>query len=75
MYWYEEKSTSPSAVLSTRVRFARSLEGIPFPHRASPEERRTVYEKVLEAFSGTGMMEVSFDRAEEAVRASDCRRR
>ncbi|MBR2634111.1 MAG: hypothetical protein IKD31_00855 [Clostridia bacterium] len=68
MYWYEEKSTSPSAVLSTRVRFARSLEGIPFPHRASPEERRTVYEKVLEAFSGTGMMEVSFDRAEEAVR-------
>ena len=32
MYWYEREGKAFSPVISTRVRFARNLDEVPFPH-------------------------------------------
>lgn len=49
MYWYEEKSAVDTPVISTRVRFARNLEKVPFPCRLSAEGKKKVMETVKKA--------------------------
>lgn len=44
--WYEKAGESAETVCSTRVRLARNLRGIPFPGRASGEEKELVIERV-----------------------------
>ena len=47
--WYAECGKEGDVVLSSRVRLARNLKGIPFPARASEEEQNLVIFKCKEA--------------------------
>lgn len=47
--WYEEYGKDGDVVLSSRVRLARNLKGIPFPARAGEEEQNLVIFKCKEA--------------------------
>jgi len=40
--WYERPAAGDPTLVSTRVRLARNLKGIPFPVKASPEEKLRV---------------------------------
>lgn len=51
MYWYEDTSKN-DVVLSTRVRFARNLAGIPFPDALDDKGRREVCDRASKAFDG-----------------------
>ena len=60
MYWYEKEVKTFSPILSTRVRFARNMEGIPFPHRMSDEAKKELWKKVCEVYVPHGGKPVSF---------------
>ena len=45
----EEYSGARGITLSSRVRLARNLHGIPFPDKATPETRAEVFRRVMEA--------------------------
>lgn len=62
MYWYEREITAFSPVISTRVRFARNLEGVPFPHLLSREKREELWQTITAAFASHGGKAVSFDK-------------
>ncbi len=47
MLWYEQKNNS--ATLSTRVRLARNLYGVPFPAKLSNNELKATSEKISDA--------------------------
>lgn len=47
--WLGKDAPEGDVVVSSRVRFARNLDGIPVPHLASDEELATVRKRVLEA--------------------------
>ncbi len=60
MYWYESQENFHPVILSTRVRLARNLKGIPFPEAADAVAREKVCQKAREAFVGYGRYE--FDK-------------
>ena len=62
MYWYEKEVKTFSPVLSTRVRFARNIEKVPFPHLLPDEEKRTLWQKVCDAYVPHGGRPVSFEK-------------
>lgn len=68
MYWYEKKPEEGGIVLSTRVRFARNLEGIPFPAELKEEERGKVFSRIREAFSEKDPMAVDFGETDDRVK-------
>ncbi len=68
MYWYEKERGAFSPVLSTRVRFARNLEGVPFPERLEGQEKKKVFEQVKAAFADEKVMAVPFDSLEPLVK-------
>ena len=47
--WYVSIGPESDTVVSTRIRLARNLAGVPFPARMSAEQRRQVNEKVRDA--------------------------
>ena len=47
--WYEKTGPSADVVCSTRVRLARNLTGIPFPGRATPEQKEKAARQVRDA--------------------------
>lgn len=47
--WLAATGPSSAAVLSSRVRLARNLQGLPFPHRADPRRLYGVVDRVDEA--------------------------
>ena len=49
--WYQNTSIRDDVVVSTRVRLARNLSGIPFPSRMSNEQRADLKEKVKQAIT------------------------
>ena len=49
--WYNNRETQSDVVLSTRVRLARNLEGIPFPSRMTDTQKQELKEKVKHAIS------------------------
>lgn len=49
--WYQNTSIQDDVVVSTRVRLARNLSGIPFPSRMSNEQRADLKEKVKQAIT------------------------
>ena len=54
--WLKEGGPESDVVVSTRVRLARNLAGLPFPHRIMGTERvREVKEPVKECFLKNGM--------------------
>ena len=68
MYWYEKKPREGGIVLSTRVRFARNLEGVPFPAGLGEKERSEVFARVKEAFREKDPMAVDFGETEDRVK-------
>lgn len=68
MYWYEKTKSEITSVLSTRVRFARNLENLPFPAGQTEEEKEKVFQTVKEAFSEKNMMAVPFGGLDPLVK-------
>lgn len=52
--WYLEEGKDGDVVLSTRIRLARNLKEVPFPHRLDAAGKRAVDEKVREAMFSLG---------------------
>lgn len=50
--WYQTDGSHSDTVISTRIRFARNLNGYPFPHLMSEAQRKEVNEKVRDALIG-----------------------
>ena len=48
--WYNENNSG--IVVSTRVRLARNLSGMPFPSRMTDQQRKELKEKVKKTTSG-----------------------
>ena len=57
--WYKDTGKNSDVVLSTRVRFARNIKGIPFPNKISKEPAQQVIEMVDEALK---MLSIKFNR-------------
>lgn len=68
MYWYESEPRGNGCVLSTRVRFARNLEGVPFPARLPEPDAVALFERVREAFGEYRPMAIPFGEAEDVVK-------
>lgn len=51
MKWYERSGEQPDVVLSSRVRFARNVEGYPFEGRLSDEGAREIIDKLGEVLT------------------------
>lgn len=49
--WYIGKAPQDDIVVSTRIRLARNVAGIPFPSRMSDEQRCKLYERVKNVIS------------------------
>ncbi len=47
--WFEKSGRNYDTAVSTRVRFARNIEGFPFPHMMTPEQKSAVIDKVRTA--------------------------
>ncbi|MBQ5545462.1 MAG: hypothetical protein IIU00_07255, partial [Clostridia bacterium] len=50
--WYQTQGKEADTVISTRLRFARNLNGYPFPHRMTDAQKKEVNEKVRDALIG-----------------------
>ncbi len=68
MYWYEKVKSEIGPVLSTRVRFARNLENIPFPTMLTEEGKEKVFQKVKDAFAEKSMMAVPFGGLDPVIK-------
>src|SRR2546421_3636146 len=53
MRWLDASGPKSTIVLSTRIRLARNVHGIPFSQRAKDTDRTAVLEKVSEAASSS----------------------
>ena len=47
--WFEDSGKNSDIVLSTRIRFARNLKGIPYPKKMTQEDAKKVLALVEEA--------------------------
>lgn len=52
--WYQQSGAEGDIVISTRVRLARNLQGVPFPAGLTPERKREVAERVRDALRDAG---------------------
>lgn len=53
--WANAHGAWPDMIFSTRVRFARNLQGFPFPGRAEPRQLAEIRRLALTAAKGTGL--------------------
>ncbi len=53
--WANARGAWPDMIFSTRVRFARNLEGFPFPNRAEPRQLAEIRRLALAAAKRTGL--------------------
>jgi protein arginine kinase len=53
--WANARGAWPDMIFSTRVRFARNLEGFPFPNRAEPRQLAEIRRLALAAAKATGL--------------------
>ncbi len=59
--WYQSEGKNSDVVISTRLRLARNLNGYPFPHIMSDEQKQEVNEKVRDALlNGNSTLRDSF---------------
>ena len=49
--WYDKSGNNADVVLSSRVRFARNLEGYPFAPRLSEEKAREIIDRVKKVYT------------------------
>ncbi len=50
--WYQQRGFQDDVVLSTRIRLARNISGIPFPTRMTKEDAQKTIDAVSDALSG-----------------------
>lgn len=55
-YWLTREDPYSDVIISSRIRLARNLEGIPFPNRANPGMLQEVIQKVKSACGKTKLM-------------------
>ena len=53
MRWLDASGAKSTIVLSTRIRLARNVRGVPFSQRAKDADRTTVLDRVSEAAAAT----------------------
>ena len=63
--WMEGNGPELGTVISSRVRVARNIEGLPFPYLASAEQNRTVLEKVIAAAGQEAFRDFTWKTMEE----------
>ena len=68
MYWYEKSPEVRDCILSTRVRFARNLEKIPFPAALDENGLEQVFRTVKEAYGEKNLMAVPFGSADPILK-------
>lgn len=61
--WYNDNGMQNDIVLSTRIRLARNLKGIPFPGKMSFDDAKKVIEKVESALNDMNYTFVKYDMA------------
>ncbi len=54
-HWYEQNGEEDAVCVSSRVRFARNLVGLPFPHSANEAQQNLMIQQVLSACRTPGM--------------------
>ncbi|MFH1278367.1 MAG: protein arginine kinase [Candidatus Eisenbacteria bacterium] len=54
--WLDASGPEAEIVLSSRIRLARNLTGLPFAHRANPDERAQVFEQIKEAIGRSALL-------------------
>ena len=59
--WYQDIGNNSDIVLSTRVRLARNIKGIPFPNKISKEQAQSVIDMVDDALN---MLSIKFKKIE-----------
>jgi len=59
--WYKDIGNNSDIVLSTRVRLARNIKGIPFPNKISKEQAQSVIDMVDDALK---MLSIKFTKIE-----------
>ena len=64
MYWFDAKDGEHSPVISTRVRFARNVEGKKFPSKMTVAEKKEIVEQIRGAFSDEKTMFIDFGKAD-----------
>ena len=69
--WLEGDGEERELVLSCRVRLARNIDKIPFPHRAKPAARKRVLDEAREALRSCGSMRSALEVDMDAIPASD----
>ncbi len=62
MTWYNDMGKDSRTVLSTRIRFARNLNGYPFGSRLSPEKAREIIDKVAPILENGGFERIDFTK-------------
>lgn len=60
MAWYNEIGNSIDTVLSSRIRFARNLEGYPFCSKLSDEDAKKIISSVSDVFCDKGFKKIDF---------------
>ena len=53
--WYEDSGFQSDIVLSTRIRIARNIKGLPFPGKISVEDAKKVIDMTKEALRKTNL--------------------
>lgn len=60
--WYQSEGNNSDVVISTRIRLARNLNGYPFPHILSDEQKTEINNKVKNAIlEGNSVLKDSFE--------------
>jgi len=68
--WMLADGPESDTVISSRVRLARNIEGLPFPHLMTPERGEKVIEMVRRAFASKDAAKLGLDDA-EVIRMSE----
>lgn len=71
--WANARGAWPDMIFSTRVRFARNLQGFPFPKRAEPRQLGEIRRLALSAVRGTGLFSRGHLLKMEALRPAEKR--
>jgi len=63
--WYEKAGEKSQVIVSTRVRLARNLRRLPFPERASTQQREQVIKEVHDALAnGNSVLSTALNQGE-----------
>lgn len=59
-YWYDYKYEQDNIAVSTRVRLARNIEGIPFPSKMNDEHKKVLFDNIKSAIKNINTFNLKF---------------